>query len=194
MKKSILAALIVLPCFAFGAYAEDVHVADKTPSYELEGKATFSRTEMLKRQEFGEYANFVKNHERDGLVFDEKRVTSEGQSYMLFFALANGDRDMFEKVLIATEKHLCKGSFEKNLPAWLFENGAISDDNNALDADLFIAYSLIEAARIFDKPEYLDKSRAILANIAKTSVYEHPVLGKLLIPGSGTAAKITGQA
>lgn len=188
MKKSIKAAciaLIALPCLAFGAYAEDlaVNVANKNPSYELQGKETLPRTEMLERQKFIEYENFVKNHVRDGLVFDENRMTSEGQSYMLFFALANGDRDMFEKVLAATEKYLCGGAFENNLPAWLYENGKIADDNNALDADLFIAYSLIEAARIFDKAEYLGKARAILSNVAQTSVYDHPVLGKLLIPG-----------
>lgn len=83
-----------------------------------------------------------------------KITTSEGQSYALFFALAANDRAMFDKVLRWTEDNLAEGSLNKQLPAWLWgkkaDNGwEVLDTNSASDADIWIAWSLLEAGRLW---------------------------------------------
>ena len=47
-------------------------------------------------------------------------TTSEGQSYGLFFALVDDDRELYEKLRRWTVDNLCAGDIGKNLPAWLW--------------------------------------------------------------------------
>ena len=97
---------------------------------------------------------------------DERAITtSEGQSYAMFFALVADDRETFDKLLEWTEKNLAKGDITKNLPSWLWgktnQGWGIIDSNNATDSDLWIAYDLLEAARIWNVPEYAAKAHAL---------------------------------
>lgn len=90
---------------------------------------------------------------------DERLIsTSEGQSYALFFALVANDRERFEQLLEWTENNLSNGDITQQLPAWLwgFENGewGVIDSNPASDADVVIAYTLIEAGRLWNEPRY----------------------------------------
>ena len=98
-------------------------------------------------------------------------TTSEGQSYAMFFALVADDRETFDKLLAWTEQNLAKGDITKNLPSWLWgKNGSswgIIDSNNATDSDLWIAYDLLEAARIWNAPEYAQKARAMMELLKK---------------------------
>lgn len=113
-------------------------------------------------------------------------TTSEGQSYAMFFALVADDRQSFDRLLEWTEKNLCKGDITKNLPSWLWgKNGsawATIDTNNATDSDLWIAYNLLEAGRIWNNPEYTAKAHAMM-NLLKRDVRDVPNLGKVLLPG-----------
>ena len=117
-------------------------------------------------------------------------TTSEGQSYSLFFALAAGDQDTFASLLSWTENNLAGGDLGKNSPAWLWgsekPNGAgpwkILDPNNASDSDMWIAYTLLEAGRLWNKPEYKEKGLAML-EVLKSQVRELPGVGKVLLPG-----------
>lgn len=119
--------------------------------------------------------------------FNDDRLitTSEGQSYSLFFALVAGDKAAFESLLTWTETHLSKGNLTKTLPAWLWGSQpqpGVIDSNNAVDSDMWIAYCLLEAARLWNRPDYHQKAMALL-DLLKTQVREIPSIGKVLLPG-----------
>ena len=89
----------------------------------------------------------------DGRVVDYSDAravtTSEGQSYAMFFALVDNDRETFEDMLKWTENNLSYGDITKNFAAWLWgKDGSewtILDSNNAVDSDMWLAYCLLEA-------------------------------------------------
>ena len=125
----------------------------------------------------------------DGRVIDRTatdRSTSEAQAYALFFALVANDRPRFESILRWTSNNLAAGDLKTTLPAWLWgarDGGwGIKDANPASDADLWLAYALIEAARLWQHPEYEQIGRAVLAQIKAKEVADIPGLGLMLLP------------
>src|SRR5579884_289642 len=126
-----------------------------------------------------------------GRVIDPDRnaiTTSEGQSYALFFALVANDASTFDRLLSWTEKNLANGDIGKQLPAWNWgtkQDGTMGvlDSNSAADADLWIAYTLFEAGRLWKNPAYTQKGRALLAQIAQQEVTVVPGVGTVLLPG-----------
>lgn len=128
----------------------------------------------------------------DGRVIDpsDERLitTSEGQSYALFFALVGNDRQAFAQLLRWTGNNLAQGDLARHLPAWLWgRNGQqqwqVLDANNASDADLWIAYSLLEAGRLWRQPAYEKLGLDILWLSAAQSLRKLPGLGLMLLPG-----------
>ena len=128
----------------------------------------------------------------DGRIIDgssaQMITTSEGQSYGLFFALLGNDKKSFATILEWTRNNLAGGSLEAHLPAWqwgLAKNGKwqILDSNNASDADLWIAYSLLEAGRLWQWPEYVALGQNMLWRSAAQSLRKLPGLGLMLLPG-----------
>lgn len=128
----------------------------------------------------------------DGRVLDastpQQHSSSEGQSYSMFFALVGNDRETFDKLWGWAKNNLAGSNIQKNLPGWwwgLDEKGAwrLLDDNSASDADLWFAYALLEAARLWKDERYTNDARALLANVAKQEVADLPGLGKMLLPG-----------
>lgn len=136
---------------------------------------------------------FVKNHiDSTGRVIDflnpDLRTTSEGQSYGLFFALVNNDIGLFERLLSWTSYYLCDGHFNQRLPAWLWgqaedKQWKVLDDNSASDADLWIAYCLLEAGRLWQRNSYTNSGLQLLQLITKTEVIDIPGIGMMLLPG-----------
>ncbi len=129
---------------------------------------------------------------RDGRIIDRSTkqliTTSEGQSYGLFFALLANDRQSFARLLDWTRNNLADGSLEAHLPAWQWgqsEAGKwqVLDSNNASDADLWIAYSLLEAGRLWQWPAYVALGQNMLWRIAAQSLRPLPQLGLMLLPG-----------
>lgn len=127
----------------------------------------------------------------DGRVIDpsdsRKITTSEGQSYALFFALVANDPQMFDKLLKWTEINLASGDLSNQLPAWLWGKNntgkwTIIDKNSASDADVWIAYDLIEAGRLWNNPQYQQLGLKVLAQIANQEVIHIPGIGSLLLP------------
>ncbi len=121
------------------------------------------------------------------LTFDQKS-TSEGQSYGLFFALVANDRARFDTILKWTSENLAAGRLGDQLPAWLWglrDDGAwgVKDANAAADADLWLAYSLLEAARLWQTPGYAVTGRKLLARIHEDEVVRAGTAGALLLPG-----------
>jgi endo-1,4-beta-D-glucanase Y len=129
-----------------------------------------------------------------GRVIDPQgvgRTTSEGQSYALFFALVNNDQARFDQVLKWTQANLAQGDLGSHLPAWLWgktKEGEWKtlDPNPAADADVWIAYSLIEAGRLWSKPAYSNLGREMMGLIAREEVAELPGFGMMLMPGPTT--------
>ncbi len=116
------------------------------------------------------------------------RTTSEGQSYALFFALANNDRARFEEILKWTQANLAGGSLATHLPAWLWGKSKEGewktlDPNPAADSDAWIAYSLVEAGRLWKNPAYTNLGRQMMSQMAQQEVAELPGFGMMLMPG-----------
>ncbi|WP_446028396.1 cellulose synthase complex periplasmic endoglucanase BcsZ [Lelliottia amnigena] len=121
---------------------------------------------------------------------DARKIsTSEGQSYALFFALAANDRKAFDLLLNWTSDNLAQGSLSQHLPAWLWgkkdaDTWAVIDKNSASDADIWIAWSLLEAGRLWKAPQYTATGKALLKRIASEEVIKVPGLGLMLLPGN----------
>jgi endoglucanase len=128
----------------------------------------------------------------DGRVIDASTprqiTTSEGQSYALFFALVGNDRAAFDQILRWTQNNLAGGSLEKHLPAWQWgradnDQWRVLDPNAASDADLWIAYTLGEAGRLWNEGWYSQVGAAVARNIVREEVVTIPGLGPTLLPG-----------
>lgn len=118
-----------------------------------------------------------------------KITTSEGQSYALFFALIAGDQGTFRRLLRWTETHLAQGDLTEHLPAWQWGltpagQGKVLDPNSAADSDLWIAYTLSEAGRLWQIRDYQSRSALLLQQIIRHEVANLPGLGPMLLPGA----------
>jgi len=129
---------------------------------------------------------------QDGRVIDysseTNKTTSEGQAYALFFALVANDRVMFEKLLNWTERNLTPNDLSSRLPAWAWGkndqgNWGILDNNSASDADLWLAYTLGEAGRLWDERRYIALSSLLANRILQDETLKAPKLGLVLLPG-----------
>jgi endoglucanase len=129
--------------------------------------------------------------DQQGRVIDhsaQDRTTSEGQSYAMFFALVANDRSRFDKLLHWTEINLAGGDLTQHLPAWSWGKAPDGswkslDLHPASDADLWMAYSLIEAGRLWRDPHYDRLGMALAAQVAQQEAAFVPGLGTTLLPG-----------
>ncbi|MGF0241692.1 cellulose synthase complex periplasmic endoglucanase BcsZ [Rhodococcus sp. IEGM1300] len=128
----------------------------------------------------------------DGRVLDastpQRHSSSEGQSYAMFFALVANDRATFDKLWRWSQDNLAQGDIKSNLPGWFWgldEQGKwrLLDSNSASDADLWFAYALLEAGRLWQRDDYTLQARQLLHNVATQEVENLPGLGKMLMPG-----------
>lgn len=115
------------------------------------------------------------------------RTTSEGQAYAMFFALVANDRPRFDGLLHWTEVNLASGDLASHLPAWLWGQGpdkhwGVRDSNPAADADLWMAYALLEAGKAWDEPRYTSLGTALAKRIAAEEVAQIPGFGSVLLP------------
>lgn len=127
----------------------------------------------------------------DGRVVDPQggdRTTSEGQSYALFFALVNDDRGRFDQLLRWTTNNLAEGDLGEHLPSWSWGKAkdghwGVLDQNSASDSDLWIAYDLVEAGRLWSDHSYTSLGRRLADLIGRKETASLPGLGKVLLPG-----------
>lgn len=133
---------------------------------------------------------------QDGRVIDastDQQITvSEGQSYALFFALAANDRATFDKLLAWTENNLAQGDLTGHLPAWIWGKRTegeqagtwgVIDQNPASDADLWIAYTLLEAGRLWKERRYTALGTLVARRALREESAVLPGLGRTLLPG-----------
>jgi endo-1,4-beta-D-glucanase Y len=133
-------------------------------------------------------AHFI---DAQGRVIDHTsgdRSTSEGQAYAMFFALADNDRATFDRVLAWTQANMANNDLQTHLPAWLWGQNKDGqwktlDSNSAADADVWMAYTLLEAGRLWKAPSYTNIGREMMVQIAKTEVANLPGFGLMLMPG-----------
>ncbi|KVM81207.1 cellulose synthase complex periplasmic endoglucanase BcsZ [Burkholderia stagnalis] len=128
----------------------------------------------------------------DGRVIDvgsaDSRTVSEGQAYGLFFALVANDRRAFDTILGWTENNLAQGDLTARLPAWLWGRAAdgawrVLDANAASDADLWIAYTLVEAGRLWQERSYTARGALLAKRVLDDETASVPGLGLTLLPG-----------
>ncbi len=127
----------------------------------------------------------------DGRVIDhdsaERLTVSEGQAYALLFALVAGDRARFDSLLTWTTNNLAAGDLDGHLPAWSWghrsnDTWGVLDPNSAADADLWLAYVLFEASRLWRVPAYADHAKNLAARILREETAVVPGLGRALLP------------
>lgn len=115
-------------------------------------------------------------------------TTSEGQSYGLFFALVADDRDSFARILKWTEDNLAEGDLTARLPAWQWgkrNDGTwgVLDTNAASDSDLWIAYALAEAGRLWKVQKYTAMAQLLAERVLREETVVVAGLGRVLLPG-----------
>lgn len=142
------------------------------------------------------YRGFVERFvQADGRVIDfstpTQQTTSEGQSYALFFALVANDRATFDRLLGWTRTNLAGNQFDAQnmrLPSWQWGRKAdgsygVLDPNSASDSDLWIAYDLLQAGRLWHDAGYTQLGEALAAQIARQEMTTLPGVGPMLLPG-----------
>jgi endoglucanase len=138
----------------------------------------------------------------DGRVIDpasaRAHTVSEAQAYALFFALVQGDRAVFERILRWTEDNLAGGDLALRLPAWQWgrrDDGSygVLDDNSAADADLWLAYVLGEAGGRWNERRYRALSSLLAERILREETAIVPGLGRMLLPGAQGFAPVRGR-
>jgi endoglucanase len=137
----------------------------------------------------------------DGRVLDQTGerdfTTSESEAYTLFFALVNNDRQRFEVVLNWIEANLAQGNFAQHLPAWHWgkqTNGKweILDHNAASDADMWLAYTLLQAGSLWGEARYTSLGKTLLEQIKAKEVVLLPDGGVMLLPAPQGFAEVNG--
>ncbi|MEO6985298.1 MAG: cellulose synthase complex periplasmic endoglucanase BcsZ [Paralcaligenes sp.] len=128
----------------------------------------------------------------DGRVIDvgstDARTVSEGQAYGLFFALVANDRPQFEKLLDMTQNILAQGDLTKHLSAWLWGKRSdgtwgVIDSNPASDADLWLAYTLLQAGHIWHERRFTALGTLLARQILTEETERLPGLGWSVLPG-----------
>jgi len=113
---------------------------------------------------------------------------SEGQGYGLIIAAAYDDRKAFDRIWEWTQKNLQTRPHDKLL-SWQWKpdaqtGGAVSDQNNASDGDLLVAWALIRAHRQWGDYKYQQAAAQILTDLAKLNVLDLKGDGLIFLPGT----------
>lgn len=145
------------------------------------GRPAWPAWDAFKAQFINEGGRVISDDDGGGKTY------SEGQGYALFFALVANDRPMFDKLLRWTENNLCEGDMTARLPAWLWGKRpdgtwGVIDSNAASDADLWIAYALGEAGRLWNERSYRALSALLAARVLREETADIPGLGPTLLP------------
>lgn len=167
-RRGLMGALVVSGCYC----------APDTPSHNA-----FASLFAQYQKRFVDAAGRVVDRH-----YADQRTTSEAQAYGLFFALVADDRPLFARTLAWTQLNLARGRLDRHLPAWLWGKNpkgrwGVLDANSAADADLWMAYTLMQAGRLWQRPKYAALGRRLAGLIARRETVVLPKFGTLLLPG-----------
>ena len=117
------------------------------------------------------------------------RTTTEGEAYAMFFALVANDPARFSKLVGWTEENLAQGDLTLHLPAWSWGKAPdgswkVLDPHPAADADLWMAYSLEEAGRLWHNDRYTSLGKIMADQVAHQEIVLVPGVGTTLMPGA----------
>jgi len=139
------------------------------------------------------WSNFKTDHIKpDGRVVaggsPQFQSFSEGQAYAMMFALIANDPNTFDQLWRWSIVNLFNNNVDSKLPAWTWgraEDGTwkVLDENSASDSDIWYAYALLEAGRLWQRKDYTADANKILALVESQSIIALPGLGKMLLPG-----------
>ena len=120
----------------------------------------------------------------DGRVVDtgQGRIShSEGQGFAMLLAVHYADRTTFERLWQWTRKNLQVR--DDALLAWKWEaQGGVTDRNNATDADILVAWSLVRAAQKWSEPPYAAEGARIARDV-RTRLLKRVAHGLVIVPG-----------
>jgi endoglucanase len=94
-------------------------------------------------------------------------TVSEGQAYGMLLAVAVGDESRFARVWDWTRRHLERPD---GLLSWHWQDGRVTDDETAADADLDAAFALIQAATKFGERSYREDALRLVQAIQQQEV------------------------
>ena len=119
-------------------------------------------------------------------------ITSEGQAYALLRAVWQDDQDTFENVLFWTNENLRK---DNGLYAWQAaadnpDPANVLAQDNAADADIDIAFALVQAGQRWSNADYTTQGQALLSAVWERNVIE--LAGNLYVLASDNAERETG--
>ena len=117
------------------------------------------------------------------------RTTTEGEAYAMFFSLVANDPVRFEKLVEWTQENLAQGDLTLHLPAWSWGKAPdgswkVLDPHPAADADLWMAYSLEEAGRLWKNERYSSLGKIMADQVAHQEIVLVPGVGTTLMPGA----------
>lgn len=133
-------------------------------------------------------SNFI---QPDGRVLadesEQHYSTSEGQAYALFFSLVANQREIFDRLLIWTRDNLSEQDLTTHLPAWQWGkkpdgSWGVADQNSAADADAWLAYTLLQAGRLWKEATYTEQGKQVLARLREHEVRDFQGAGAMLLP------------
>ncbi len=104
---------------------------------------------------------------------------SEAQGFTMVLATLFMDRAQFDATWSWTRANLQRSD---KLISWAWQNGHVTDPNNATDGDLLIAWALLRAGHFFNEPAYTGEALAIGQAIQQKLIFRFNGLN-LLRPG-----------
>lgn len=179
LRAGLCMVLLPLPSMAEQTPANPAKATEKLAS--APGTSAWPAWDTFRTQFMNEGGRILSGAEGTGQTY------SEAQAYALFFALVANDRPAFDKILAWTENNLCGGDMTVQLPAWLWGKRTdgtwgVMDSNPASDADVWIAYALGEAGRLWNERRYRALSGLLAARILREETADLPGLGRSLLP------------
>ncbi len=88
-----------------------------------------------------------------------------------------------------TVNNLANGDLHTKLPAWKWGESTnnkwgLLDENSASDANIWLAYSLLEAGRLWQYPAFIELGKSLLQSVKQEEVIDMSGLGLTLLPGT----------
>ncbi|MHB1618636.1 MAG: cellulose synthase complex periplasmic endoglucanase BcsZ [Sulfuricella sp.] len=129
---------------------------------------------------------------------DDGASTSESQAYALFFALVANKPQAFARILQWTQNNMAQGDLARHLPAWHWGRNAqghwgVLSADSASDADLWMAYTLLEAGRLWQTTPYTALGLQMAQMVARDELISVPNWGPILLPGPSTYWRENGR-
>ncbi len=131
----------------------------------------------------------------DGRVVDTGQDNishSEGQGIALLLAAAAGDRATFEQVWNWTRAHLQIRNDALFAWRWDPRENRVTDNNNASDGDLLIAWGLLRGAERFNVPGWREEARKVLVEV-RNKLLRVVDDGLVILPGENGFELATGR-